>query len=69
MNTSTDDMIEVPLYRAAHGLDPGARRPVPLINASLNVFGYDGIGWRLEVWGDISHLAADLVTVYRGASA
>ena len=57
------------LYRAAHGLDHGARRPVPLINASLNVFGYDGAAWRLEVWGDISHLAADQVTVYRGASA
>ena|SRR5512134_1361620 len=65
----THGLVLDSLYRAAHGLDPGARRPVPLINASLNVFGYDGIGWRLEVWGDISHLAADQVTVYRGASA
>jgi probable phosphoglycerate mutase len=65
----THGLVLDSLYRAAHSLDPGARRPVPLINASLNVFGYDGIGWRLEVWGDISHLAADQVTVYRGASA
>ena len=65
----THGLVLDSLYRAAHGLDHGARRPVPLINASLNIFGYDGAAWRLEVWGDISHLAADLVTVYRGASA
>jgi probable phosphoglycerate mutase len=65
----THGLVLDSLYRAAHGLDHGARRPVPLINASLNVFGYDGAAWRLEVWGDISHLAADQVTVYRGASA
>ena len=65
----THGLVLDSLYRAAHGLDPGARRPVPLINASLNVFGYNGNAWRLELWGDISHLAADQVTVYRGASA
>jgi probable phosphoglycerate mutase len=57
------------LYRAAHGLDHGAPRPVPLINASVNRFGYGGGTWRLELWGDISHLAADQVTSYRGVSA
>ncbi len=57
------------LYRAAHGLDQGVPRPVPLINASLNRFGYGGGVWRLEVWGDISHLAEDQVTSYRGAAA
>ena len=56
------------LYRAAHGLDQGVPRPVPLINASVNRFGYGGGDWRLEVWGDISHLSADQVTSYRGAS-
>lgn len=65
----THGLVLDSLYRAAHGLDHGARRPVPLINASLNVFGYDGAAWRLELWGDISHLAADQVTVYRGAPA
>ena len=57
------------LYRAAHSLDHGAPRPVPLINASLNFFGYGDGAWRLELWGDISHLAADEVTQYRGVSA
>ena len=65
----THGLVLDSLYRAAHGLDHGARRPVPLINASMNVFGYDGSAWRLEQWGDISHLAADQVTVYRGAAA
>jgi probable phosphoglycerate mutase len=65
----THGLVLDSLYRAAHGLDHGARRPVPLINASLNVFGYYGSAWRLELWGDISHLAEELVTVYRGASA
>jgi len=57
------------LYRAAHGLDHGAQRPVPLINASVNRFGYGGGAWRLELWGDISHLAVDQVTAYRGVAA
>ena len=65
----THGLVLDSLYRAAHGLDHGARRPVPLINASVNVFGFDGGAWRLELWGDISHLAADQVTVYRGAGA
>lgn len=57
------------LYRAAHGLGHGERRPVPLINASLNFFGYGAGAWRLVLWGDVSHLAADEVTVYRGTTA
>lgn len=65
----THGLVLDSLYRAAHGLDHGERRPVPLINASLNLFGYDGSAWRLELWGDISHLAPEQVTVYRGASA
>jgi hypothetical protein len=42
---------------------------VPLINASLNLFGYDGAAWRLEVWGDVSHLAPEEITQYRAAPA
>lgn len=45
------------LYRAAHGMAHGAPRPVPLLNASLNVFGYASGGWRLQSWGDVGHLA------------
>jgi probable phosphoglycerate mutase len=65
----THGLVLDSLYRAAHGLDHGERRPVPLINASLNFFGYEGNAWRLELWGDISHLAADQVTMYRGSAA
>jgi 2,3-bisphosphoglycerate-dependent phosphoglycerate mutase len=57
------------LYRVAHGLAHGAPRPVPLINASLNRFGYGRGAWRMELWGDVSHLAPEEVTVYRGAAA
>lgn len=31
---------------------PAFRRP----NAALNVFWYDGGSWKLETWGDVSHL-------------
>jgi len=65
----THGLVLDSLYRSAHDLDHGAQRPVPLINASLNRFGYCGGAWRLELWGDISHLSADQVTAYRGAAA
>ena len=65
----THGLVLDSLYRAAHGLDHGAPRPVPLINASLNLFAYDDGAWRLERWGDVSHLAPDEVTVYRGAAS
>ena len=57
------------LYRAAHGLAHGAPRPLPLINASVNRFGYGRGAWRMESWGDVSHLAPDEITVYHGAAA
>lgn len=65
----THGLVLDSLYRAAHGLAHGAPRPVPLINASLNLFGYGARAWRLVLWGDVSHLAADEVTVYRGSAA
>lgn len=65
----THGLVLDSLYRAAHGLDHGAPRPVPLINASLNLFGYGEGAWRLVLWGDVGHLAADEVTVYRGSAA
>lgn len=64
----THGLVLDSLYRAAHGLEHGAPRPVPLINASVNLFGYGGT-WRMELWGDVSHLAADEITLYRGAAA
>ncbi|HKA40202.1 MAG TPA: histidine phosphatase family protein [Burkholderiales bacterium] len=65
----THGLVLDALYRAAHGLGHGERRPVPLINASLNLFGYGAGAWRLVLWGDISHLAPEEVTQYRGAAS
>ena len=65
----THGLVLDSLYRAAHGLDHGVPRPVPLINASVNLFGYGDSAWRMEVWGDISHLGPGLVTAYRGVAA
>lgn len=42
-------------YRAASGLALEAQRPVPLVNASLNWFEFDG-AWRALRWGDADHL-------------
>ena len=63
----THGLVLDALYRAAHDLDHGVQRPVPLINASLNFFSYGDDSWRLVRWGDVSHLADEEVTVYRGA--
>jgi probable phosphoglycerate mutase len=65
----THGLVLDALYRAANGLDHGAPRTLPLINASVNLFGYGAGAWRMELWGDVSHLAADQVTQYRGAAA
>ena len=65
----THGLVLDALYRAAHGLAHGEHRPVPLINASMNLFGYGASAWRLVLWGDVSHLGADEVTQYRGAAA
>jgi probable phosphoglycerate mutase len=56
------------LYRIAHSLDHGAPRPVPLINASVNRFGYGSGAWKMEIWGDVGHLADGEITQYRGAA-
>ena len=65
----THGLVLDSLYRAAHGLGHGEPRPVPLINASINHFGYGASAWRMVLWGDVSHLAEDEVTLYRGAAA
>lgn len=65
----THGLVLDSLYRAAHGLEHGEPRPVPLINASVNLFGYSGGAWRMDLWGDVSHLAPGQVTAYRGAAA
>ncbi|MDH3287665.1 MAG: histidine phosphatase family protein [Betaproteobacteria bacterium] len=64
----THGLVLDSLYRAAHGLDHGVQRPVPLINASVNLFGYGSSIWRMVEWGDVTHLAEDEITVYRGSA-
>jgi len=51
------------LYRAARGMDLIAPRDVDLINASVNVFRYDGARWEVVCWGDCTHL--DEVTMFQ----
>jgi probable phosphoglycerate mutase len=65
----THGLVLDSLYRAAHGLGHGEPRPLPLINASVNLFGYGGNAWRMVLWGDVSHLKADEVTQYRGVAS
>ena len=54
------------IYRKAHGLGYREPRPVPLVNASLNAFSYADGAWRMESWGDVTHLDPELVTRYEG---
>ena len=65
----THGLVLDSLYRAAHGLGHGEPRPVPLINASINLFGYGASAWRMVLWGDVSHLKEEEVTQYRGAAS
>jgi len=65
----THGLVLDSLYRAAQGLGHGERRPVPLINASLNFFDHGAGRWRLVLWGDVTHLAPGEVTQYGGAAA
>jgi len=65
----THGLVLDSLYRAAHGMGHGTPRPVPLINASVNRFVHATGTWRMELWGDVSHLAAHEVTQYRGIAA
>jgi hypothetical protein len=35
----------------------------------VNVFAYSTGAWRMLSWGDVTHLAGDEITVYRGSAA
>ena len=58
----THGLVLDALYRAAHGLALEVPRPVPLLNASLNGFGYRERIWRMSFWGDVAHLESVAVT-------
>lgn len=46
------------LYRHVHGLGIATPHPIPIVNASYNVLGFDSGSWQLRRWGDTAHLAA-----------
>lgn len=62
----THGLVLDAIYRAAHGLPHDQPRPVPLVNASVNVFTYHASTWQMESWGDVGHLDEALVTRYEG---
>ena len=49
-------------YRLAMGIAPEERRIHDLVNAGINRLHYDNGTWRIEVWGDGSHLDEGLLT-------
>lgn len=58
----THGLVLDALYRVAHGLPLDTPRPVPLLNASLNGFGYRERVWRMSFWGDVAHLETAAIT-------
>ena len=62
----THGLVLDALYRTAHGLTLDIPRPVPLLNASLNGFGYRERVWRMSFWGDVAHLETVAVTRFEG---
>ena len=64
----THGLVLDALYRAAHGMTLDTLRPVPLLNASLNGFGYVQRMWRMSFWGDVAHLETVAVTRFEGQS-
>lgn len=49
-------------YRIAMGIAPEAQRIHELVNAGINRLHYENGTWRIEVWGDGSHLDEGLLT-------
>ena len=47
-------------YRHAAGMPLSAVRNFPIYNASVNVISHAGGRWKIESWGDISHLPQEL---------
>lgn len=47
-------------YRHALGMPLSVARDFPIYNASVNVLCHDHRGWRIESWGDVSHLPQEL---------
>ena len=48
------------IYRHATGMPLARARDFPVYNASVNILCHEDNGWRIEKWGDISHLPQEL---------
>lgn len=47
-------------YRLATGMPLSAIRDFPIYNASVNVISHANGRWKIESWGDVSHLPQEL---------
>ena len=47
-------------YRQAVGMPLSVSRNFPIYNASINILSHDKRGWRIDSWGDVSHLPQEL---------
>ena len=47
-------------YRHAIGMPLWASRDFPIYNASVNILSHGRHGWRIDSWGDVSHLPQEL---------
>ena len=47
-------------YRHATGMPLSAIRDFPICNASVNAISHSGGRWKIELWGDVSHLPQEL---------
>jgi len=48
-------------YRYTQSMPLSVARDFPIYNASVNILSHDNRGWRIESWGDITHLPQELV--------
>jgi 2,3-bisphosphoglycerate-dependent phosphoglycerate mutase len=48
------------IYRHAAGMPLSAPRDFPIYNASINVLSHAEDRWRIDAWGDVSHLPRSL---------
>ena len=52
------------VYRTANGMPLDVPRGFPLLNCAVNTFRHSPAGWLAVAVGDVSHLAADSVTLF-----
>lgn len=51
------------VYRWLHGIPAAAPHPIDIPNVGYNRIAFDGASWKVEVWGDTTHLDSLAVTL------